>query len=713
MITNTNSRKSILIRTTVVFSGMVVFAFLIGYSLFKIQFMEGKHWRALADSLSTRVFEIEAVRGNIFDCNGNLLATSLPIYDIRIDAKSQAFKDEEYFQNNIDSLAFGLANLFKDNSELAYKKSLVSIRKEGNRYFLFKRKISYHQMRALTKLPIFRMGKYKGGLLITERTRREKPFGVLAERTIGFKQEEGAVRVGLEGFFDESLSGKSGKHVMQRIAGGTWMPIDDEFMIEAKQGRDVITTLDINLQDVAENALLNTLLENDADYGTAILMEVATGELKAIANLTRKSEGVYNESYNYAVGECVEPGSTFKLISTLALLQDGKMNPEDKVDAEGGEVRFCNVVMKDSHLGTGVISLQEAFEHSSNVAFGKLMQKHYSKDPQKLYTHYKEMGLTEKLNLQLSGVGFPLVKSPNNKTWSCTSLPYMAIGYELQITPLQLLSIYNAVANNGVMVRPMLVKRIEQDGKVVKEYKSAVMNSKICSKEVAKQLQNMMEGVVLRGTASLLKSGFYTYAGKTGTAVVANNKRGYQAGGDKSYRASFCGYFPAENPKYSCMVLISRPRKENYYAAKVALPVFKEIADKVYASALNLHRELKFVEPSFTQDLPLITMSDKTDVKVVLDQVKLSSHFHNDSIHQDETDWVIGSAQDNSIAIQPVLVSAGKMPDVRGMGAKDALYILERKGVKVNIQGLGRVKKQSVSPGTPLRKYQNIQLQLS
>jgi cell division protein FtsI (penicillin-binding protein 3) len=713
VITNTNSRKSILIRTTVVFSGMVVFAFLIGYSLFKIQFMEGKHWRALADSLSTRVFEIEAVRGNIFDCNGNLLATSLPIYDIRIDAKSQAFKDEEYFQNNIDSLAFGLANLFKDNSELAYKKSLVSIRKEGNRYFLFKRKISYHQMRALTKLPIFRMGKYKGGLLITERTRREKPFGVLAERTIGFKQEEGAVRVGLEGFFDESLSGKSGKHVMQRIAGGTWMPIDDEFMIEAKQGRDVITTLDINLQDVAENALLNTLLENDADYGTAILMEVATGELKAIANLTRKSEGVYNESYNYAVGECVEPGSTFKLISTLALLQDRKMNPEDKVDAEGGEVRFCNVVMKDSHLGTGVISLQEAFEHSSNVAFGKLMQKHYSKDPQKLYTHYKEMGLTEKLNLQLSGVGFPLVKSPNNKTWSCTSLPYMAIGYELQITPLQLLSIYNAVANNGVMVRPMLVKRIEQDGKVVREYKSAVMNSKICSKEVAKQLQNMMEGVVLRGTASLLKSGFYTYAGKTGTAVVANNKRGYQAGGDKSYRASFCGYFPAENPKYSCMVLISRPRKENYYAAKVALPVFKEIADKVYASALNLHRELKFVEPSFTQDLPLITMSDKTDVKVVLDQVKLSSHFHNDSIHQDETDWVIGSAQDNSIAIQPVLVSAGKMPDVRGMGAKDALYILERKGVKVNIQGLGRVKKQSVSPGTPLRKYQNIQLQLS
>jgi cell division protein FtsI (penicillin-binding protein 3) len=692
---------------------MLVFACFICYFLFKIQFVEGKHWRAMSDSLSTRVFEIEAVRGNIFDCNGNLLATSLPIYDIRIDARSQGFKDDEYFQSNIDSLAYGLSALFHDNSELAYKKSLVRIKKEGNRYFLFKRKISYQQMRALSKLPIFRLGKYKGGLLITERTRREKPFGLLAERTIGFKQEEGLVKVGLEGFFDESLSGKRGKHVMQRIAGGTWMPIDDELMIEAKQGRDIITTLDINLQDVAENALLNTLLENDADYGTAILMEVATGELKAIANLTRKSEGVYNESYNYAVGECVEPGSTFKLISTLALLQDGKMKPEDRVDAEGGQVRFCNVVMKDSHLGTGVITLQEAFEHSSNVAFGKLMQKHYSKDPKQIYAHYKALGLTEKLNLQLSGIGFPLVKSPNNKTWSCTSLPYMAIGYELQITPLQLLSVYNAVANNGVMVRPILVKRIEQDGRLIKEYKTTVMNSKVCSKEVAKQLQNMMEGVVLRGTASLLKSGFYTYAGKTGTAVAANNKRGYLASGGKSYRASFCGYFPAENPKYSCMVLISRPRKENYYAAKVALPVFKEIADKVYASALNLHRELKFIEPNFTQDLPIINLSDKDDVKIVLDQVKLSSHFHNDSIHQDETDWVSGSGQDNSIAIQPVIVESGKMPDVRGMGAKDALYILERKGLKVNIQGLGKVIKQSISPGTPLKKYQNIQLQLS
>ena len=711
-----NTRKAILFRTTVVFSGMLVFAGFVIYSLFKIQFVQGAKWRALADSLSTKVFAIEAVRGNIFDSKGNLLATSMPIYDVRLDAQSPAFMDEELFLNNIDSLAFGLSEIFKDDmpakSAKFYKDLLVRTKNAGNRYFLFKRKISYNQMRALRKLPLFNLGKYKGGIMITERTRREKPFGMLAERTIGFKQEEGAVRVGLEGYFDKHLGGKSGKRVMQRIAGGTYIPIDDELMIDAQQGRDIVTTIDINLQDVAEQALYNNLLENDADYGTAILMEVASGEIKAIANLTRQSEGVYQETYNYAVGESVEPGSTFKLVSAMALLSDQYMAPTDKVDTEGGLMRFCNLTMKDSHLGTGVISFQEAFEHSSNVAFAKLMQKHYSKNPEKLYAHYQALGITEKLDFQLSGVGAPVVKGPKSKSWSCTSLPYMAIGYELQLTPLQILTVYNTIANNGVFVKPLLVKQIEQAGKVIQAFPHTVLNASVCSHEVAKQLQSMMEGVVLHGTASSLKSNFYSYAGKTGTAVIANKGRGYLAGGGKSYRASFCGYFPAENPKYSCMVLISRPRKENYYASKVALPVFKEIADKVYANALNLHRELKFTHKMFSQDLPSIALSEKNDVKVVLDQVKLSSHFHNDSIHEDQTEWINGLVQDNSIAMEPQIVSLINMPDLLGMGARDALYLLEKKGLKVELKGYGKVKKQSVLPGTKLSKNQLIQLYL-
>jgi cell division protein FtsI (penicillin-binding protein 3) len=567
-------------------------------------------------------------------------------------------------------------------------------------------------MQAMRKLPLFNLGKYKGGLMVNERTRREKPFGMLAERTIGFKQEEGAVRVGLEGYFDKHLGGKSGKRVMQRIAGGTYIPIDDELMIDAQQGRDIVTTIDINLQDVAEQALHANLLENDADYGTAILMEVATGEIKAIANLTREAEGVYQEKYNYAVGESVEPGSTFKLVSAMALLTDGYMAPTDNVDTEGGQMRFCNLTMKDSHLGSGVISFQEAFEHSSNVAFAKLMQKNYNKNPEKIYAHYKNLGITEKLDFQLAGVGAPVVKGPNNKSWSCTSLPYMAIGYELQITPLQLLTVYNTIANNGVYVKPILVKRIEQAGKIIQEFPYTVLNAAVCSPAVAKQLQSMMEGVVLHGTASSLKSSFYSYAGKTGTAVIANRGKGYLAGGGKSYRASFCGYFPAENPKYSCMVLISRPRKDNYYASKVALPVFKEIADKVYASALNLHRELKFTQKILSNDLPHVALAEKNELKLVLDHVKLSSHYHNDSIHQDESEWVSGLVQDNSVAMEPQLFNLYAMPDVRGMGAKDVLYLLEQKGFRVELVGVGKVKKQSVLPGTKLIKKQLIQLYL-
>ncbi len=699
------------IRTIIVYSGMFVFAVMVLTHLWKIAFREGEKWRAMADSLSTRVFEIEPIRGNIFDCKGNLLATSLPIYDVRIDAKATAFADDELFDNNIDSLSFYLSKIFNDKSQNEYKQVLVNIRQLGYRYFLFKRKISYHEMRLLTGLPIFRLGKYKGGLLITERSRREKPFDMLAERTIGFKQEDGSVKVGLEGFYDGYLSGRSGKHAMQRIAGGTWIPIDDELIIDAQQGKDLITTIDINLQDVAEHALLNTLIENDADYGTAILMEVATGEIKSIANLTRESEGIYSEKYNYAVGESIEPGSTFKLVSMLALLEDGFVKPTDEVDAENGIKRFCKETMNDSHSGTGVITMQEAFEHSSNVAMAKQVARFYAKRPDMMYEHYKALGLTEKLNLQIYGVGIPVVKSPKSKSWSCTSLPWMAIGYELMLTPLQMLTIYNAIANNGKLMKPILVKRIEQDGKALKVFDPKIMNPAICKPEVVKYLRSMMEGVVLRGTAHELKSDFYSYAGKTGTALIAYNKKGYLTEG-KSYRASFCGYFPAENPKYSCFVLISRPRKENYYAAAVALPVFKEIADKVYANALNLHLELKFTNPNFSEDLPLIKSAQKSDIKMVLDQVKLSSHYHIDSIAEGETDWVNGGVQDKSIALEPVNLETGRMPDLRGMGARDVVYFLERKGIKVEINGYGKVKKQSVNPGEPIRKVNYIKLQL-
>lgn len=711
MASNTNTRKAIYIRSMMVFSGMMLFASWILYNMINLQFVEGDKWRKMSEEFTIKEDDIEPIRGNIFDCKGNLLATSIPIYDIYIDARTPAFANNDTFQLYIDSLAICMANLFKDKTVDAYKQQITKIKIQGSQYTKLKSKLSYKQMRAMRNFPIFRKGKNKGGFIAIPKSKREKPFDLLAERTLGFTQF-GVKSVGLEGSFDTILKGKSGRQIRQRIAGDTWIPIDDESMIEAQQGKDIITTIDINLQDVAEHALMKTLIANDAEYGTAILMEVSTGELKAIANLTRESVGVYKERFNYAIGESVEPGSTFKLISMMALLNDGHVTPKDNVDVEGGVKQFCNATMRDSHLGDGRMDMQYAFEHSSNVAFAKQINHFYAKKPQLLYEHYQRLGLTTKLDIQIKGTGAPVVKSPDNRSWSCTSLPWMAIGYELQLTPLQLLTIYNAVANNGKLVSPLLVKKVVQEGKTLHTYEGHVMNKQICKPEVVKQLKSMLEGVVLRGTASELKSSHYTYAGKTGTAVVANNKAGYQMGG-KSYRASFCGYFPAENPKYSCFVLISRPSKDNYYASKVALPVFKEIADKVYASALSLHQELKFVHKQTSFDLPQVPKADKEDIQTVLNSVYLSSHFHNDSIHQDETDWVAGFAQDKSLALEPIKLEGAGVPNVIGMGVKDAVYLLEKKGMRVEVKGVGRVKRQSIAPGSNSKKYKNIQIELS
>lgn len=717
MATNTNTRKAILIRTGVVFAGMFLFGAVIFMYLIKIQVKEGKHWIALADSLSTREFNLEPVRGNIFDCNGNLLATSVPIYDVRIDGKAPGFIKNENLETDLDSLAICMANEFQDKSAKAYKDLFKKISRTGNRYYLLKNKISFRQMQNLSKFPIFRLGKYKGGLLVTERTKREKPFGYLAERTIGFRQaldadESNVIKVGLEGSFDKYLGGKRGKQIMQRIAGGTYIPINDESTIDAQQGKDIYTTIDINLQDVAENSLMNTLIENDAEWGTAILMEVATGEIKAMANLTRVSEGKYTEKFNYAIGERMEPGSTMKLISMMALLEDGHVKATDHVDAENGEKMFCSSTMRDSHLGTGVVTMQEAFEHSSNVAFGKQVSRFYQRNPQQFYDYIARVHLTQKLDLQLSGEPNPYVRKPSDPAWSCTTLPWMSIGYEVLFTPLQVLSVYNAVANNGKLMKPLLVKSVSNAGTLVKQYPSQVLVQQVCSESTSKQLRAMMEGVVLRGTASSLKSDFYSYAGKTGTAVVAKGKNGYTGGAGKSYRASFCGYFPADKPQYSCFVVISQPRKENYYAAKVALPVFKEIADKVYATSLNLHKELKYASHYANDDLPQVNKAYTDDLKLILDQIGISNHLHNDSITEEESIWALASVQDKSLAIQPLLHGKGLVPDVKGMGLRDAIYLLESKGLTVRVKGAGKVVKQSVQPGTPLGLVKVIQIQL-
>lgn len=705
----TNNRKVILIRTYTAFAFMCVFAAAIIAYLFKIQFKEREHWIELSENLSTTIQTVEPSRGSIFAIDGSLLATSLPIYDLRLDGKAPGFAKGNVFENNVDSLALMLSQLFQDRSKAEYKRILTAVKKRKDRYYLLKRKVSYPEMKAVKEFPIFRLGKYKGGLTIEEKNKREKPFEYLAERTIGYSVS-GVQPVGLEGAFNKDLSGKEGKRVMQRIAGGTWIPVNDEEQIEARNGNDIHTTIDVNLQDVATHALMRTLVTNDAEWGTAVLMEVSTGEIRAIANLTRVSEGKYTEKYNYAVGESLEPGSTFKLASSLALLEDKKVKMTDLFDTENGEKRyFANAVMYDSEKGGhGIVTFQHAFEISSNVAISKAIYQHYKNNPLQFYNHLEKLHFTNPLGLQIMGEGKPRIKHPKDKDWYGTTLPWSSIGYEVKVTPLQVLTLYNAVANNGKMVKPLFVKRITNTGKIIKEYKTEVIEKSIASPETIKNLRIMMEGVIERGTGSKLKNPNYSIGGKTGTALVADGRKGYAK---TIYRASFCGYFPANNPQYTCIVMVNAPSKGIYYGGAVAGPVFKEIADKVYANSHNLHGDIKLVLNQTNPAPTIIKGAHKQQLQTALNALGKETK-RVDSVEENGSEWAQATMSNNQAKITPRNINKNMMPDVTGMGLKDAVYLLENNGLQVQVEGFGKVKTQSIPAGTALTKGTRVTLKL-
>lgn len=707
----TNIRKVIMIRTYIAYGGMCLFAIAIVAYLIKIQYVEKKYWLEMAENIGTTIQTVEPARGNIFACDNSLLATSLPIYDLRLDGKAPGFLDDEIFDNQVDSLSFYLANLFEDRSQSDYKRIITNVRRRKDRYYLLKRKVSYLEMKQVISFPIFKLGKYKGGLNIEEHNRREKPFDLLAERTIGYSIK-GIAPVGIEGAFDKELAGKPGKRVMQRIAGGTWIPINDEEQIEAQNGKDIVTTLDVNIQDVAEQALYNTLVANDAQWGTAILMEVKTGEIKAIANLTRQSEGNYTEQYNYAIGESLEPGSTFKLASMLALLDDGKAKMTDRYDTENGQKRYTSTaVMYDSEPGGhGILNFQQAFELSSNVAISKAVFEAYKNNPQQFYDHLVKLKLTKPIGLQITGEGKPMIKSPSDKGWSGTTLPWSSIGYEIKVTPMQILALYNAIANNGKMVKPLLVKEIQKTGRSIRSYKTETMVEQICKPSTLNNLRTMMEGVVLHGTATNLKNPNYTVAGKTGTALVADGRRGYA---QKIYRSSFCGYFPAESPEYTCMVMVNGPSKGIYYGSAVAGPVFKEIADKVYSNSTHLHPELKLVKQGDSAfSIPQIPFGYKDEIVTIYELLGYSAHSNEANEEEAGTEWTNTQVLTKNIKLTAAKQNGFLIPNTIGMGIKDALYLLENAGLKVKVEGVGKVKYQSLQPGSKLVKGSSINIQL-
>lgn len=694
-------RTNILLRVYLAFGLVVLFALAVAIQLCRVQFVQGKKWRGMADSLSTRYVKVEAARGNIFSYDGSLLATSVPEYELHMDMLAGGIADDHIFYEKIDSLALKMSQFFGDKSQSEYSRLFRDARKDSSRYELVRRNVTYQELKKIRTFPIFNMGKYKGGLIIVQKNKRILPFHALAARTIGYKNENITNPVGLEGAYADYINGESGQRLMQRIAGGVWMPVNgsgEEEEIVPKEGADIMSTIDVNFQDVAQKALENQLIKSDADHGCVILMEVATGEVRAVANYSKVSTGIYKEQFNYAIAGNQDPGSTFKLASYMALLEDHKVDTSTRVNT--GEYKIPNHTIKDSHGSIGVVSVKRAFEESSNAAVAFLINNAYHNNQAQFTDHLYAWKLNEKMGLQIPGEAQPVVKNPKNKSWNKNmTLPQMAYGYEMQLTPLKMLSFYNAVANNGKYVSPVFVREIKRMGNTIERFQTRVINPQISNPPTIKLMQEMLRGVVTEGTGKTLNNPLYQIAGKTGTAQVADGRAGYKA--KKQYQASFCGYFPADHPKYSLIVVINDP-KGSYYAAEVAGPPFKEIADKVYSSDLDMNTSAPIRFVGNTQP-PKVKIGNDKATKQVYDKLGIKPLYASTAPVSDTS---------SGIASDDVKYKKGTVPSVTGMGLSDALYVLGNAGYKVNVHGSGVVARQSVTGGSTIPKGSKIQIEL-
>lgn len=699
------NKKDILLRIYLTYFFVCVFAVLIVFKMIKIQILDGEEWRAKAETLNMDLKSIDAIRGNIYADDGSLLATSIPIFEIRLDVNIPALTDE-IFNEKVDSLAYHLATYFQDKTKSEYLRKLKQAREQGNRYLLVQRNVNYNQLQDIKQFPILRRGRFKGGFIAIQQNKRERPFKVLAARTIGYDRED-IKPVGLEGAYRNELKGIQGRRLEKRLAGGIWMPIGDGNEVDPQDGADIHTTINVNIQDVAQKALLDQLVRQDAAHGCVVLMEVKTGYVKAIANLSRGKDGGYYEYYNYAIGESTEPGSTFKLASVISALEDGLIDIRDTIDTKRGVVRYYDTEMTDSKKGGyGKITLQRAFEVSSNVGISKMIHEGYSKDPQRFIDRLYKMNLHEPLGLEIAGEGSPKIIKPGDSDWYGTTLTSMSIGYSVKSTPLQILSFYNAVANNGKMVKPQFVKEVRRGGRVERVNKPVVINEAICSKETIAKVRGMLEGVVENGTARNLRNANFNIAGKTGTARIANAQYGYDYDSKVSYQASFVGYFPAEDPKYSCIVVVNAPSKDVYYGNLVAGPIFKEIADKVYAGSIDIHEEIVPTENLALN--PHVKFGNHTDLTSVFKTLNI-----NVNIKSPDAPWVVALQKEEGLEIDQRIIHDEQVPNVVGMGVRDALYLLENQGLVVRVKGSGTVTKQSVQAGSKIEKGKEVILELS
>jgi cell division protein FtsI (penicillin-binding protein 3) len=700
-----SSKKEITWRFGVVYFGMLLLGFIVIGRVAYLQWFDAEKWIEKARKQTMKYVEVEPNRGDILDCNGQLMVSSIPYYEVRVDLSPKAIASD-LFDTKIDSLSICLSKLFGEKSASQYRQELTKGRKDGERYYLIHRRVSYLELKKLKTFPIFRLGK-RGGLILIENAIRFRPYNDLASRTIGYlTQSESGNMVGIEGAFDKDLAGVKIQRLMQKVSGNLWIPVDESSEDDAKDGLDVVTTLDMAVQDVAEAALMDQLRTHNAHHGSVIVMEVKTGEIKAIANLERNSENNYQELYNYAIGESTEPGSTFKLPVLMSAFEDGLVSLNDSVNTTGGTVQFHDKVIRDSHEGGyGVISVQRAFELSSNTAMSKIITSHYKDNERKFIDHLYKFHLNEKLGVEINGEGSPYIKYPGDKFWSGISLPMIAHGYEVKLTPLQLLTFYNAVANDGKMIRPQFVKELKYHGTTVKRFEPHIIDKSICSSSTLRMAKTMLEGVVQHGTAMNLNNTIYKIAGKTGTAQIAYNKYGYKHAGGVTYQASFCGYFPADDPKYSCIVVVSAPSNSVYYGNLVAGPVFRKIADKVYATSMRTPKQLIAGSANIKTPVPPINNGKRDQLQSLLE--KLGINYQPPS---QPGDWISVKNDTTGLKFNVADVRNQIVPDVTGMGARDAVYLLENTGLKVSFRGYGKVKQQSITPGSKAKKGERIVL---
>lgn len=666
------TEKSIMNRLYLVAGGILLFAVIIGGKLVNIQMIEGATYKQLALSKTEKLFTIEPNRGNLYADDGSLLAASVPKYEIRFDAQTVS---EENFQHYMPALSDSLGKLFNKPSSY-YRQLFRKARANGNRYKLVVRNVNYLDYIRIKRFPLFALGPYKGGFIETYRVVRDYPLGKIAARSIGYERVDANgyyTRVGLDGAFGETyLRGKEGKRLKQRIAQGQWKPVGLDNMVEPQDGLDVVSTINIGIQDIAHHALLAQLEKYKAEHGCVVVMETKTGEIKAIANLGRTAGGKYYEKLNYAISESHEPGSTFKLMALMVALEDKVVDTSTVFDTEKGHYKIYDKIVNDSKQGGyGKVSAAKAFAVSSNTAFAKMIHGNYKEQPKKFVNRLMNMGLHKQLGLPIAGEGKPIIRYPGDKGWSGTSLGWMSYGYEVSLTPMQTLAFYNAIANNGEFVKPRLIKAVKEGNHTVKTFNKEVLNPSLCSQETLKKVQKLMENVVEKeyGTAHALYTKNFSMAGKTGTS----QKNYASKDPDKlTYISSFVGYFPADRPKYSCIVVIHEPDKNiGYYGGDVSGPVFKSMAQKIHTISPIVDE----VKGEISTNAPLEKNYQKYYTKVQ------QKHY--------------------------------TVPNVAGMSGMDAVALLENLGLRVEVHGNGKVTRQSIAQGTDLKQVKKIILELS